>query len=279
MLASRSISLWTLSWSSLMSWTRYTVDMCRMLAKVSCGETPAEYELLTASHSLSAQSIRARVPTSPTARGPHNDGCGAAWLAGDSLMIETRGRSACWNASFIDRMETLRTSALIAHNRAASHGLVVNTSAAHPYAGKIGEESVAFCHNGSVQSLFPEAHARRVTDSFLFLEHLSQRIHVLDLSSLRGLLRRCSNDWSYTSMNGLLLSRDGVFAWRCFEERRDERGIRAGYYTLHVHSRDSSVCIASEPVDRKKGWEILPNRSIVQLRNTGGTVVMEHATF
>jgi len=250
-----------------------------MLAKVSSQVSSAEYELLSAPHSLSAQSLKAKLPFADRRCGPHNDGCGVAWLEDDSLRLKTRGRSGCWDSSFIGLAENLASTALIAHNRAASPGLVINRSAAHPYLGSIAGEQVAFCHNGGIRDLFAQASARRVTDSFIFLEHLSREIHVLDIGSLRGLLAACAKDWSYSSLNGLLLSSRGVFAWRCFEEGGPSGDINSGYYTLHIHSRSSGICIASEPVDRKHGWQQLPNRTLCELRSEGGTVVMRQARF
>ena len=253
--------------------------MCRMLAKVSVQEAPAEYELLTAPHSLSAQSLRAKLPFPSQPFGPHNDGCGMAWLDRDSIKLSKRGRNDCWDASFIGEAERLSTKSFIAHNRAASQGLVINRSAAHPYTATVAGETVAFCHNGGIRNLFEQASARRVTDSFLFLEHVAQKIHVLDLSSLRDLLARCSREWSFTSLNGLLLSPRGVFAWRCFEDRGSSRDIHEGYYTLHSHQRPNDICIASEPVDRKRSWAPLPNRTVVELRAERGVVVMNQASF
>ncbi len=252
--------------------------MCRMLAKVSAEQAPAEYELLSAPHSLRAQSLEANLPTPWRPKGPHTDGCGVAWIDGSRIRLEKQGKARCWDSSFLSHAQSLTTPALIAHNRAASPGLVTQKSAAHPYLGTVGGDKVAFCHNGGVRTLFDRAKCERVTDSYLFLEHVSREIHLLDLSSLRSLLARCSRDWSYSSLNGLLLSSQGVYAWRCFEESGSSE-INSKYYTLHVHRRDRDVCLASEPVDRKRGWELLPNRTIVELRLEGGAVVMNQATF
>lgn len=249
-----------------------------MLAKVSASPASAEYELLTAPHSLRAQSSEANLPFPSRPKGPHADGCGVAWLDGNTVKVEKQGRDHCWDSVFSQRAKALASSALIAHNRAASPGLVIEKSAAHPYLGSIGGAAVAFCHNGGVRSLFDSARSQRVTDSFLFLKHVAKEVHVLDLSSLRTLLANCSRDWSYSSLNGLLLSRQGVYAWRCFEESGSSE-INDKYYTLHVHRRKTDICLASEPVDQKRGWESLPNRTIVELRSERGAVIMNQATF
>ena len=114
--------------------------MCRMLAKVSSEPSSAEYELLSAPPSLSAQSLEANLPFPERPRGPHADGCGVAWLDVGRLRLETRGRTTCWDTTFINHAEKLSTSALIAHNRAASSGLVIQKSAAHPYLGTVGNQ-------------------------------------------------------------------------------------------------------------------------------------------
>lgn len=253
--------------------------MCRMMAKLSSVEASAEYELLTASHSLSKQSLKAKLPFCERPFGPHDDGCGIAWVKDGRIQLKTRGRTDCWNASFIEHAEALSTSAFIAHNRAASAGLVINSSASHPYKGTVGGQEVAFCHNGGIKDLFGQASARRVTDSFLFLEHIESKVHVLDISALRNLLARCSRDWSYSSLNGLLLSTDAIYAWRCFEDRGSTGAAHEGYYTLHVHERPRDVCVASEALDRKRPWIPLPNRTLIELRRENGSVVMKSATF
>lgn len=253
--------------------------MCRMAAGISAQPQSPEFELVRACHSLQKQSVAANFPFSPSGVGPHNDGSGIAWIADEALKLEKRGRDDCWDESLVHHVESLQTTAWIAHNRAASPGLVVDNANAHPYLGAIQAEPVAFCHNGGVRSMMSAAKARQVSDSFIILEHLSKELHVLAFDELREFLHARSQSWNYTSINGLLLSRYGIYAWRCFDENPETLSMFNDYYTLSIREGVRDVCIASEPVNPEASWRQMPNRTLVEVTNRGGTLVLREATF
>lgn len=257
----------------------YRWCMCRMAARVSVQPQSPAFELLEASHSLRKQSLAANYPFSPSGTGPHNDGCGIAWFERGTINLEKRGREECWDETFIEDVRSLQTTAWIAHNRAASQGLVVDTANAHPYLSTIQGEPVAFCHNGGVRSLMEAAKARQVSDSCILLEHLSKELRVLAFDELREFLHARSASWEFTSINGLLLSQYGVFAWRCFEEKPQTLSVFNDYYTLSIRDGADDICIASEPLNPGASWRHIPNRTLVEVSTSHGTVVLREAMF
>jgi predicted glutamine amidotransferase len=54
-----------------------------MLAKLTTVEEPPTFELLSAPNSLKEQAYCANLINGE--KGPHNDGCGVAWLEGETI--------------------------------------------------------------------------------------------------------------------------------------------------------------------------------------------------
>ena len=208
----------------------------------------------------------------PTGHGPHNDGSGIAWLEGDNLRLEKRGATDVWNESFQDLVRSIQTTALIAHNRSASPGLDVNVTVSHPYIMKFQSEEIAFCHNGGIRTFMTEAQDRKITDSLIFLERLIQKVGSLTLPDLKMFLTEASATWEYSSMNALLLTKDNIFAWRCYHDAKESTWDRERYCSLYVRETAERICIASEPIDRKRNWETIPNRTIIQIPLGGDSV-------
>jgi len=215
----------------------------------------------------------------PKGYGPHDDGSGVAWLQDGRVRLEKRGGLDAWDPSFQELVESMRTTALIAHNRKASVGLDVNVNVSHPYTMKFRGEEVAFCHNGGIKTFMTEAQDRKITDSLVFLERLISKVGTLSLEDLKTFLVEASATWEYSSINALLLTKDSLFAWRCYDDVKDSEWDRERYCSLYLRESSERICIASEPVDRKRDWISIPNRTLIQVKLGGETVETERLSF
>ena len=246
--------------------------MCRFFGMMSNTSVSMGYPLIDAPHSLMHQASCARIAGGIDCFGEHNDGCGVAWQKnadqGRELGLTVRGREGCWDASFRDLVRGLSTTGLIAHNRRATGSLAIGESLAHPFRGMIGDEEIAFCHNGTIYSLLDEARSQGITDSQLFLGELTTSLTTLNSHNLSEFLKSCSASWDFSSINGVILSSDTLYAWRCFNELRDGIEARAWYYSLLTKTTKNSVQIASEAIDSEPGWEALANRTLVTIRRS-----------
>lgn len=250
--------------------------MCRLLAKASAEQENPSLELLQAPHSLRCQAERARAPVGYCS---HNDGSGLAWLHSDGMRLEKRGASDAWDESFKRVVESMQTTALIAHNRKASPGLEVNAQLSHPYALRHQGEEIAFCHNGGIQTFMTEAQDRKITDSLVFFERLIARVGQLAIDDVKGFLAESSETLQFSSLNGLLLTKGGIFAWRCYQDVKDSTWDRERYCSLYLRESPERVCIASEPTDRKRDWVSIPNRTLIHVALAGDGLRLETAQF
>ena len=247
--------------------------MCRMLAKIAAEPFCPEYELLSAPHSLAAQSTCAAQPDDPWSCGPHASGCGMSWREAGALRTEKRGADDRWDDRFKKAIRSMRTDAVIAHNRLASPGLRVDVSCSHPFEGTIGGENVSFCHNGGISNLMDEAKSRGLSDSKIFLEKMEKDVSSLEPTLLADWLRERAREWKYTSLSALLLSPSRLFAWRCFSDADPHAARFEQYYTLHFRSTEREACFASEPID-ESGWRLLGNMSFMACENGGGSLAV-----
>jgi predicted glutamine amidotransferase len=250
--------------------------MCRLLAKASVEQEAPTLELLQAPHALRQQAARARLPVG---YGAHDDGSGVAWLQPDGLHLEKRGASDAWDESFQSIIQSMRTTALIAHNRKASPGLEVNAHLSHPYELRYQGEGIAFCHNGGIQTFMTEAQDRKITDSLVFFERLISRVGSLTMDDIKSFLTESSETWQFSSLNGLLLTNTGVFAWRCYQDVNNATWDRERYCSLYLRESPERVCIASEPTDRKRDWVSIPNRTLLHVTLGGDAVGVETTSF
>lgn len=243
-----------------------------MFAKVAVRAFTPAYELLDAPHSLRRQSKCGRQPDAPDSCGPHASGCGMAWRGGDSLEVEKRGPKEIWDASYEAKIRSLRTDAIIAHNRLASPGLQSHVGLAHPFMEEFQGKKVAFCHNGGIWTLMEKAKKEGLTDSQLLFRQLLESAGDLDHESLGRVLGRLATEWSYTSLSGMLLTPERLHVWRCYDEKDPRRTDYEKYYTLWMKEDQSGVSIASEAMDENKDWGLMTNRTLLTLQVVGGDV-------
>lgn len=250
-----------------------------MLAKVSAEPSDPSHELLKAPNSLIQQSFNGCFPSETTPCSTHRDGCGVAWVENHQISINKTNAIDSWNPSFQESVSSLRTQFLIAHNRKASPGLAIDSTLSHPYSAEVAGRRVAFCHNGGVRDFMLKAKEHGVTDSMLFLKHISSRLQKIDMENLAQLLHDCANTWTYSSLTGFLLVDNGVFAWRCFDPSVNTRTTFERYYTLFMRNDASHACIASEKIDDSQEWALLPNRALISLSLDGDEIRTQHIDF
>lgn len=246
--------------------------MCRFFGMISNTPVSMGYPLIDAPHSLMQQASCARTAGGIDCFGEHSDGCGIAWQKDTKeepgIGLSVRGKEACWDTSFRDLVRGLSTTGLVAHNRRATGSLAIGESLAHPFKGRIGDEEVAFCHNGTIHSLLDDARSHGITDSQLFLKELATSLTVLTPNNLSEFLKSYSESWDFSSINGVILASDTLYAWRCYNEMGDGLEARAWYYSLMTKTAKSCVQIASEATDSEGVWESLENRTLMTIRRS-----------
>jgi len=253
-----------------------------MLAQASCTPESPSFALLDAPHSLHNQSIHACLPeiVEPTGFGPHNDGSGVAWLGNDgTIQIAKRGRDDCWDDSFQGLVRSTNTTALIAHNRKASPGLDVNMHVSHPYIIQHKGEWIAFCHNGGISDFMEEAKDRKISDSLVFLERLTQQIGALTMHELKTVLAESADTLNCSSISAMLLTKDSVFAWRCYKEDPESTWDKSRYYSLYVREDVDRICVASEPVTKDINWSPIANRTLIHIPLGNAAIQTEQVSF
>lgn len=253
--------------------------MCRMIGKFTIQRASPEYELLSSVHSLRQQSVSACQPDNPDLCGPHASGCGISWLDEDVLKLERRAENDRWDDSFTELISSIETTALIAHNRKSSPGLKVDVSCSHPYLMEFKGQSVAFSHNGGVDSLMNSAKDQDKSDSLILLEDLLSCISDLSIECLKEYLVDRSSVWCFSSLTGLLLTGDMLFAWRCYNSESLDIERYEKYYTLYTQMDRNRCLVASEPIDRKSGWNLIKNRSLLCIQKLNGCLKLEQIPF
>ncbi|MNE36782.1 Gamma-glutamyl-hercynylcysteine sulfoxide hydrolase [compost metagenome] len=242
--------------------------MCRMLAKISVYPTTIVEEMLLCPTSLHYLSSQGRMPEDPETRGPHNDGCGIAYVNNKSIEIHKRDREHIWDNSYRLIIENVKSNLFIAHNRKATKDLEVNKDRSHPFY----YQHFAFCHNGSVYSYMDEAQDKGLTDTEIFLHQLIDKSKNASPETIFTALSEIANTTNYSSLTAFLMGNDELFAWRIFNDKNHEKALRfEDYYTLWLKKTKDSVVIASEPLDHSD-WEKLPNFSFLHFKPDGDSI-------
>jgi len=255
--------------------------MCRMLAKVSLIEGTLREELVEGEHSLKQQSKSGCVP--PGFPPGHADGCGLAFVEEEHVKVARRGSANAWDEGFTKLACTVKCRLAIAHNRKASPGLKSNLSAecAHPFSRDLNGMTLAFCHNGGVGALMEQANDQNRVDSDIFFESILGGVRELDFKSVRARVGHLAREYrshpkGFTSLTAFLLSPTSVFAWRLFETgesgKKSSRGWYPDYYTLSLTQSREQVLIASEPTDKSRRWELLPNGRFLAIEMRGDKI-------
>jgi predicted glutamine amidotransferase len=203
------------------------------------------------------------------------------------VELERRGRETAWDAEFTKLAGATQCQFAIAHNRKASPGIGSNVSAgrAHPFVRKFNGFEVALCHNGFVGAIADQANRENRVDSELFFEQILGGIDRLDFDRVRGRVSHLAREYRkapdpFTSITAFLLSPTQVFAWRLFGTEPGKpaaAGWYPGYYTLWLKQSEEQALIASEPIDRSAGWELLPNGQCLGIGINDGRITIQQA--
>ena len=248
-----------------------------MIAKVSSRPVSIMDEMLQCPYSLEYLSLHGRQSENPDTRGKHRDGCGIAFVDNGNIIIEKRTREDAWDESYIRIVENAKSNVFIAHNRKTSEGLETRIEGTHPFYFEKEGVKMAFSHNGTAETLVPEAKKLGTSDTKLYFEEIIRNAATTEPEDIMASLISFTAKTEYDSLSAFLItSRNELYAWRLFNEK-DEKNFDAysRYYTLYLCLRNNSAVIASEPLDDQP-WMLLPNQSFVYLRPDKGFLKMRY---
>jgi predicted glutamine amidotransferase len=198
--------------------------------------------------------------------GNHPDGWGVAWREGGEIRRVRSGKPAA-SDPLLGELR-LRTDRFIGHVRFASNTGTVREGNSHPFL----VSGIALAHNGTFRGkIGEEADARRVSDTLVFLEILSERWEERTLPGLEKTLRETLSDAAlvgeYSAANLLVASGDALFALRRFRRNPD-------YYTLYLAERDGCRIASSQPLDDGNGWRLLADGELVDLVSGDSRIIL-----
>lgn len=191
------------------------------------------------------------------AGGNHPDGWGIAYRKGDEIRCVRSGKPAASDPLLTELR--VRTDRFIGHVRFASNPETVDAGNSHPFLAS----GIALAHNGTFRGrIGEEGDARRVSDTLVFLELLSERWKERTLPELAGTLQEMLSDRSlvgeYSAANLLIASEDRLFAFRRYRRHPE-------YYTLYLAERDGCRIASSQPLDDAEGWRLLDDGELIDL--------------
>ena len=209
-------------------------------------------------------------------RGIHADGWGVAWDEGGEFRSTRSTSSAHSDSSFSQAISNTKTTAAIAHLRAATMGIPVSMANTHPFLA----DSLAFCHNGSIHdmtalsSLLQLASLNQVhgtTDSELYFRAIAEQVDAIteqiDDSSIAeavaSAIRRIQAISPYSGLNALVMHPDTVVAVSAYDMHAPE-GQPDDYYHLYYRAWAENVVVASTGWLSEE-WTMLPNNSVLTI--------------
>ena len=188
--------------------------------------------------------------------GNHPDGWGIAYRQGDEIRTVKSGKPAAGDP-LLSGVRAV-TDRFIGHVRFASNPETVDAENSHPFAWK----GIALAHNGTFYGkIGEEGDARKVSDTLVFLELLSERWKERTLPGLSVALRDMLTDaelvGKYSAANLLIATGERLFALRRY--RRDDE-----YYTLYARAGRKATIVASQPLDGGPGWRLMENGELLE---------------
>lgn len=188
------------------------------------------------------------------------DGFGAAWWTGDLASSYRNAMPAWTDPAVTEVLGEVRSTAVVAAVRSATVGMPVVRTACAPFV----DGRWAFSHNGVVtgwpNSVAPLAESvptaallrlEAPTDSATLWAMLKHRLDTRDPATALADLVRETDAAAPASRLNLLLG-DGRSIW-----------ATSLYHSLSVYADDTTVLVASEPLDDRPGWRPVPDRSLV----------------
>lgn len=194
--------------------------------------------------------------------GNHPDGWGAAWREAGEIRCVRSGKPAALDPLLPELR--VRTDRFIGHVRFASNPETIGAENSHPFL----LSGIALAHNGTFRGkIGEEGSRRRVSDTLVFLELLSERLKEQTLEGLGKTLGEILSDpdlvGNYSSANLLIAAGEGLFALRKFSRHPQ-------YYTLFVSEKEGIRVVSSQPFDNAgwndhEGWRLLEDGELLNL--------------
>lgn len=204
----------------------------------------------------------------------HGDGWGVAWSAGRDagereLAVHKGTAAAHRSPGFAEWARQEPADLALVHLRWATLGLAVTDANTHPFL----DRGLAFAHNGSVRPpsaldalLTPAMRAAMVgdTDSERYFRAVLSRsggpgdtpAGIGD--ALAATAEQIAATMDHSSLNGLLMTADTLYAISRFDPRHDED---PDYFDLRYRVTDDAVVVASTGWGR--GWQPLANGELL----------------
>lgn len=226
--------------------------MCRILAirNFNCRE---HRDLLM---SFSRLAEKGKVP--PGSLPGHNDGWGFGYFRSGRAVLHKSASSILQEKSVFRRLvrDSDGSPSIIVHLRKSAWPHTSTASNAHPFL----YDNFLFAHNGTIrdyQALAPylsieRKHSRikRALDSEIFFYFILSNMGLGVEKALKRAAGFISGNNSFSSLNCVLASEKGLFAYRQYS-------LNPSYYSLYHAVAGKSDIICSEPVDGSLPWKML----------------------
>jgi len=234
--------------------------MCRLFGSISRKPTGISYWFFDAR----PHPFKDFSEPPPINGGPHDDGWGIAWMAGDKWEIFKEGKREKYDFSMING---LKSKLFIVHLRRASKGFDTTKENAHPFQYK----NWVFAHNGGVEGenllkhldVTYQAAIQGKTDSEIFFLIIMQFYE--ETGDLKKALQKSVElvkETGYRALNFLLSDGRSLYAYRAvnpnFEAKND-------YYSLHYLRERDSVIFGSDPLDDDRPWKSIGLGELIEV--------------
>jgi len=194
--------------------------------------------------------------------GNHPDGWGAAWREKDEIRCVRSGKPAASDPLLPELR--VQTDRFIGHVLFASNMETLRAENSHPFF----LSGIALAHNGTFSGkIGGEGKQRRVSDTLVFLELLSERWKEQTFErlgeTLGGILSDPDLVGDYSSANMLIATREELFVLRRFNRHPE-------YYTLFVSEKDGIRVASSQKLgnagwSENEGWRLLEDGELLNL--------------
>lgn len=264
--------------------------MCRLFAQFAPRPQAARDLLVDSEFSLLRQA-----DADPA--NPQRDGWGLAWFEPDGrARIEKSARPADEEKGrFAEAAERARSNVVLGHVRAASPGIAIDDSTAHPF----GDEGWVFAHNGTLaihrevaEALGPRrARLRTGSDSEVYFQQFLKHLAASGEPSLafEACVRENWRLWDacrarypelatpYTGLNAVASDGRGVHALNHASRRGlAEHGVchaEQHWYVMSYSVRGGRFVLASEGFDSAEWTRLAPPETISAVPGPGGVTV------
>jgi predicted glutamine amidotransferase len=201
----------------------------------------------------------------------HGDGWGLARPRGSGVQVHKQPDAARMSDEFAGQARSVASDLGMAHLRWATLGLDVRAENTHPFT----DGRIAFAHNGSIlppdsldRLVSPGARALRRgdTDSERYFLAVLSRLQdgATPAEALTETVAEIAVDGSFTSLNCLLVTPDGLYAVCRFDPAAPLDEEEADYFNLRYRVSPDAVVVASTGWGRD--WQELGNGDLLVVR-------------